>query len=329
MKVKIIAGVGALVLVLALLFTLKPESFEKTFDKTISDMDSYVLEGDMELTKGEEIKQYSVIVGYQKNEDSDFFKVSLYDKTLAQEQVILRNSDGVFVVTPSLNQVFKFEGEWPMNSPKPYLLQSMAEIVQSENAEVEKENDGYVVSSEVNYPNNQTYKYQVMKFNKEAKVEWIEIFNEDNITQLKIVFRNVEYNKEMEDKYFDAPTTLEDTVSAPVLTSEDLPLYPSSVYNSKLTSSTTMNVNGQDRHVLQFQGDKSFTVIQVVKEKVDKTQTVIMPGKIVDSLDIIGFYDGNRMSAIYNNIEYTIYSDDLGPEEMMSIITSMRIAVMK
>ena len=32
--------------------------------------------------------------------------------------------------------MFKFEGDWPMNSPKPYLLQSIADIVKQENATI-------------------------------------------------------------------------------------------------------------------------------------------------------------------------------------------------
>ena len=81
----------------------------------MKDMDSYILQGNMEITKGEDVKAYALEVGYEKGE-KDYFKVSLTDKELNQEQIILRNDAGVFVVTPSLNQVFKFEGDWPMNS---------------------------------------------------------------------------------------------------------------------------------------------------------------------------------------------------------------------
>ena len=44
-------------------------------------------------------------------DDNQLFKVSLFDKNLNQEQILLRNEEGVFVVTPSLNQIFKFEGD--------------------------------------------------------------------------------------------------------------------------------------------------------------------------------------------------------------------------
>lgn len=156
MKTKIIAGIGIAILAVALIFTMKPKSFSDEFAQTMKDMDSYILQGNMEITKGEDVKAYALEVGYEKGE-KDYFKVSLTDKELNQEQIILRNDAGVFVVTPSLNQVFKFEGDWPMNSPKPYLLQSIADIVKQENATIKKQKDGTLVSAKVSYPNNKNF----------------------------------------------------------------------------------------------------------------------------------------------------------------------------
>ena len=33
---------------------------------------------------------------------------------------MLRNKEGVYVLTPKLNQVYQFKGDYPLNSPKPY-----------------------------------------------------------------------------------------------------------------------------------------------------------------------------------------------------------------
>ena len=52
MKSKIIAGVGIVVLAIALIFAMKPKSFDKQFEKKMSDMNSYILEGNMEIAKG-------------------------------------------------------------------------------------------------------------------------------------------------------------------------------------------------------------------------------------------------------------------------------------
>ena len=135
-KKAIILIAGALVLVAALLLLLKEKPFEQQFQETTANLKSYLLEGDMELTKGEDIRSYAINVKYLKEEDQEYFKVSLTDKDLNTRSSVIRNEDGVYVITPSLNQIFKFEGNWPTNSLKPYLLQSMSEIME------EKRNTG-------------------------------------------------------------------------------------------------------------------------------------------------------------------------------------------
>lgn len=329
MKKKVIAGLGIIVLVVALCFALKPKSFEKQFTKVMENMDSYILKGDMEITKGEDIKTYALEVGYQKNDTNDYFKVSLLDKELNQEQIILRNDEGVFVITPALNQVFKFEGEWPLNSPKPYLLQSMADFVNNEECEAVKNDSGYLITTPVIYPNNKNYIKQEMQFDKDANIQWIQIYNKDDTVELKIVFNSVEYHKEPAADYFTAPTSLEKPTGTNQINEADLPLYPSAVYDAQLTGKSEMNSNGVQKHILEFTGNKNFTVVESIRSSADSTQTVIMPGKIVDALDVFGFYDGNRLSAVYNGIEFTVFSDDLAPEEMMNVINSMQVAVMK
>ena len=54
-----------------------------------------------------------------------------------------------------------------------------------------------------------------------------------------------------------------------------------------------------------------------------------MAGELMDSIDAFGFYDGNHMQLIMQGVEYTIYSDDLAPEEMSQILNSMQVVVMK
>ena len=48
MKTKIIAGIGIAILAVALIFTMKPKSFSDEFAQTMKDMDSYILQGNME-----------------------------------------------------------------------------------------------------------------------------------------------------------------------------------------------------------------------------------------------------------------------------------------
>ena len=70
----------------------------------------------------EDSHKYNIDVAYK---EEDNFRVSLKNKTNNHEQIILRNSDGVYVLTPSLNKSFKFQSNWPENNSQVYIIQSV------------------------------------------------------------------------------------------------------------------------------------------------------------------------------------------------------------
>ena len=322
--------IGAIAIVVIIGFILfRPKSFEKKADAVFNDLSSYTLKGEMEINKGEDIKNYIMEVNYKKTENNQLFKVSLFDKNLNQEQILLRNEEGVFVVTPSLNQIFKFEGDWPLNSPKPYLIQTMFDVLKQEDTKTEKTKDGTLIKSNVNYPNNKTYKYQEILFDKESKPISVHIYDEDKTLQLQILFSSVEFNNPIEDELFASPKNLENTVSSYVLDKTDLPIYPVSVFESKLVNSNVYEVSGETRHILEYQGEKNFTIVQTLKDIKDETQTVFKSGEMIDTIEMVGFYDGGSCLGYYQNVEMNVYSQDLTVDEMMQVMQSLQVAVMK
>lgn len=325
----IIGAVIIAVLIIIGLFAFQSEPPEKRLKGMMKDVTSYQLEGNMEIVKGEDTKGYQVVVGYKKAEKEDYFRVSITDKELNQTQVILRNKDGVYVLTPTLNQIFKFEGDWPLNSLKPYLIQSMVEIINNESAEIVEEQDSYIVTSDVNYPNNANFKKQKMVFSKDNKIKHLEIKDENDAQQLSIDFTKVDYDAKLKYDYFKLPDRMEKEVMAPVISTQDLPLYPNRVYDSVLNSSSVLESENGTRHVLEYKGDRNFTLIESIAQPKEETQTVIMSGEFIDSIDAFGFYDSNHMVMVNQGVEYTIYSDDLTPMEMVEVLNSMQVAVMK
>ena len=114
-KYIIIGAIVVLIIGIFAFFKLKSPSLKSVL-KEAKEAKSYILETSMELMENDELKSYQVNVTYLKK-NKDYFKVELYDKSLNQSQIIVRNDDGVFVLTPTLNQAFKFQSEWPLNSP--------------------------------------------------------------------------------------------------------------------------------------------------------------------------------------------------------------------
>lgn len=330
MKKKIMIIAAAAVVVIAFLFLfLREKPFEDRLQQTLGSLNSYLLEGVMEVAEGEDTKSYDVSVKYLKQDDQDYFRVAMKDSGMNQEQEIIRNAEGVFVVTPTLNQIFKFQGNWPSNSLKPYLLQSMREIAADESAQIEQTEEGYQISAGVTYPNNRNFTQQEMVFSDDLKIKSVQIFDDDHVLQMKMLFSKVDYEPGLMAEDFQVPQQLEKETAAEPIADEDLPLMPMETFGAVLSNSSVVENDGKVQYVLEYTGEKNFTIVEEVAESEETTQTIIMSGSLVDGLNMVGRYDGNHMTSVINSVRYTIYSDDLSEEEMSAVLQSMQVVVMK
>ena len=164
---KIIIGVVVL-LVLVLcgwkLFFSEGKVDDK-FKNLNTTMEAYHTEATMQVGEGEEIRNFFVTVDF-KHDEIDNFRISMIDKDINQEQILLRNKDGVYVLTPVLNQVYTFKGDYPLNSPKPYLYHSYVEAIKGK-YDVINNADGYTVTFDTNYDNEPNWSKQEIKFSKD------------------------------------------------------------------------------------------------------------------------------------------------------------------
>ena len=168
--------------------------------KKYEKLDSYKLEGILEMTNNETTYEYDVTSLYKKENN---FKVELVNKTNNHRQIILRNNEGVYVVTPSLNKSFKFQTEWPYNNSQIYLIQSIiADIKNDENRIITKNDNEFVIESCVNYINNKNLKKQKVIFSKKNIIKSVEVYNDQNVVQIKMTFKKVELNNKIEDNIF-------------------------------------------------------------------------------------------------------------------------------
>ena len=74
----------------------KEVDITKKFKDKVKKLDSYHIEGLLEITNNETNYKYDIDVAYQADEK---YRVSLKNKTNDHEQIILKNNDGVYVIT--------------------------------------------------------------------------------------------------------------------------------------------------------------------------------------------------------------------------------------
>ena len=148
-------------------------------EKKISKSESYRVAGLLQITNNDDTYQYDVDASFKKN---DNYRVSLINKSNNHEQIILKNSEGVFVVTPSLNKSFKFQSDWPKNNSQIYLLQSLVDDLKNDEERIfEEKNNEYIFTTKVNYPNNPQLIKQSIVLYKDLNFKSVEVMNTENI----------------------------------------------------------------------------------------------------------------------------------------------------
>ncbi len=179
----------------------------KEFQNKVNNADSYFLTGEMELVNNEDVYNYNINVSYKKD---DFYKIELVNAVNDHKQVILRNTEGVYIVTPSLNKSFKFQSDWPYNNSQVYLLSSLLDdISNDENRTFEDSSEGYIFTSSVNYPNNEKLVNQKVYFGKDYLPKKVEVLDADGNPQITMNFSKIDLRTEFNDTYFDLNSVLD------------------------------------------------------------------------------------------------------------------------
>lgn len=222
----------------------------KELENKLNKANSYFVQGEMEITNNEDIYTYSVEVSFK---EKDNYKVVLTNTSNDHTQVILRNSDGVYVVTPSLNKSFKFQSDWPYNNSQVYLLKSLIEDMGNEDGRSFEKNDkGYVFTTKVVYPNNEKLVKQTISLDKKLNIDVVRVLDKDNNTQIKMKYNRIDWNKGFSDDYFDLSSII-DVTEAREKSSVDNGNMNS---NSNSNDNSNMNSNNSDSSVKGSDNDR-------------------------------------------------------------------------
>ena len=304
----------------------------KDLNKNITGLKSYYLEGKMEIINNEDTYKYDVTVSYKAD---DYYKVSLKNEANNHEQIILKNDDGVYVLTPSLNKSFKFESEWPYSNSQVYLLESILKDMNSDKQlTFEETDDNYIFTSTVNYPNNKTLSSQKIYFDKNLNIKEVQVLNEDGITEIKMVFNNIDKKPAFNDDYFALQknietAALEEDVNA--VTSIDEAIFPMFLpENTTLKSQDVVTKDNGERIILTFGGEKPFILIEETVEIEDELEIIPTLGEPTLLIDTIGSISEDSVSWISKGMHYYITSENLTQEELIKVAKSIStIPVMK
>ena len=293
------------------------------YKKLLSDSSMYKLTGDMEIVSNEEVYDYTVTVDYM---EGDYYKVTLENRDSDHKQIILKNENGVFVVTPSLNKSFKFQSEWPYNSSQSYILSSLLKDLENDsNVVFEEKDEKYILSSTVNYPNNSSLVSQKITFNREMVPEKVEVYNKEGIANITFKISKIDFKPKFDENNFEVESTSEEVDNKNV-GSIDQVLYPMYLpTGTKLQSEETVKTNNSERIILTFTGDKSFTLIEEVSKTPKEFEVTSVSGELVFYENVLGSLTDTSINWSMNGKDYYIIGDNLTNEELLKVAASTSV----
>lgn len=336
-KFKFLLAVLTIVLLCGCGKTKTTNVIDKFKDK-VNSTKSYQIVGVMEIVSNEETFTYDVNVDYKYDE---YYKVTLLNKINNHEQVILKDGESVYVVTPALNKSFKFQSEWPDNSSQSYLLKSLLKDIENTSDPVVDENDDYyIVNANVNYPNNSNLKSEKIYFDKNGDLKEVQVLNKDGNAIIRMKFTSIKYSVKFDDDNFSLDSLISntcddeeancgvesgtDTEETSIINDIVYPLYLPE--DTHLSTKDTVETDTGDRVIMTYAGTKPFMIIEEAATASKEMEITSVYGDPLLLSTAIGAIGANSLEWQTNNMSYYITSSYLTQEELMTIAESLNTA---
>jgi len=300
-----------------------------TLSSNLEDATSYVSTGIMEVESEGQMHTYFVEVAFAQ---PDLYRVTMRNETTGNEQVILKNGDGVFVLTPALNKQFKFQSDWPLTSSQVYLYQSLLDdILNAETPVFEVLEDAYVFTIGADYHANGEYAEQVIHLDRKGLTPTlVEVRDSEGVVRMTMTFDTFEWNRELADDFFLAEAIMEMTQDVmgdgivSVTNVEDALLYPAYMPDGvSLIDKTTIATHTGERVIMTFAGDHEYTIIQESARVRDVMQPELMQGEPVMVNGTVGAISDNTLTWQRNGVEFFMVSETLDRDQLISVAASI------
>lgn len=178
----------------------------KDLDQVVTKMESYEGTGTMTLHTGDKPQEYRVEVWYQ---NPSYYRIALTNAQKDVTQIVLRNDQGVYVLTPSLNKSFRFQSDWPENQGQVYLYQTLVRsILNDTSRQFVDDKDSYVFDVAANY-NTQTLVRQKIWLNKKDYApKQVQVSDSNANVVVEVKFDKFKFDAGFDKKSFDMQQNL-------------------------------------------------------------------------------------------------------------------------
>ena len=290
-----------------------------------SNLNSYQTTANMNMYKENELVSFNVKASYLA---PNYYRVEFSNASNNNEQIIIKNDEGVFVLTPILNKQFKFESDWPLNSSHAYLLSSIIkDIVNDETATLANDDTEISIKCKVTHKVNQKLTY--MKFNVSVE-DYHPIsccfYDATDAKQVEVLFNDFKENPNIAKDYFNADKIMDEKTTL---------LGEGSVENVSGSLDVSYLKENDDDIKVEIYEDRmvatynEYVSYVVVCQKI-AVQELDTPLRIYDDLEMtelgVVCITNNSINYFYKDQFITIYSSDLSVNEFLDVANTIKFA---
>ncbi|MCR8844086.1 hypothetical protein NQ117_10350 [Paenibacillus sp. SC116] len=176
-------------------------SVVKDLDQKMSKLESYAGIGTMTLYSGQQPLEYQVEVWYQ---NPSYYRIELKNAKKDVTQIVLRNDEGVFVLTPSLKKSFRFQSDWPDNQGQVYLYQTLIHSILADKApQFTTEGDSFVFEVAANYQTDSLVRQKIWLDQQSYAPKQVQVTDAESRVVVEMKFKQFDFSKKFEKDAFD------------------------------------------------------------------------------------------------------------------------------
>jgi outer membrane lipoprotein-sorting protein len=319
----ILIAVLVLTLALAGCGTRDQETVMKDLGDLKQDLKSYEAKATMTVSANNTVQKYSIETWYLA---PDYYRIALGNENKEVTQVIVRNQDGIFVVSPQLKKSFRFKGDWAEHQGYVYLYHSMLDRVMNSKDKDFDSKDGNLIFTMKMEPENPLVSKQRITLKDNLQPQQVALLDKDNKAVVSVDYESyksgVSYKKEQFTP--EAAMAMASQDAKPVMAgAKDF-----GVIEPRYVPTGAKMLDPQETKssiLLRYDGTSPFTITE---QRPSARDTALRDGEMVDlwgTMAVVSGADGMDHHSMYwfhNNVEFSL-TGKMAVDEMARIARSM------
>lgn len=305
------------------------DNVSKDLQNMMKEVKSYRGEGTLSIMTSSQPQNIQVQISYLA---PHYYRVELTNPEKEIKQVILKNDDGVFVISPHLNKSFRFQSDWPQNSGQIYLYQTILDsIVSDENRKMEKTEEGYSFEVSTKTPIHQNWTKQRVVLDQQYQPKQVDVFDENDKVVVSMKFSKFEGNAKLEKNQFASDRNLPKEKST-ITQERDLKTVTPSYIPSgtKLYDSQTLTTEEGTTVLMRYDGKRKFTLSQKLPQTIEthlplNSSIVNLDTTVAVTTDL---HQSRKLTWLHDGVEFELVGN-LSLDEMIKIANSTLMEPMK